>query len=121
MIIIVTVTELKLNRWKVTFTNTSHKLIMSEVIHVALAVTDCLIGLYRKVFILLYPAVVRLSTQASLLAGEAYVTRFTQRLEHFLLLFQNSLLYPLLALVHSQLVSASGQQWSRSTQGPSPP
>ena len=121
MIIIVTVTELELNRWKVTFTDTSHELIMSEVIHVALAVADCLIRQYRKGFILFYPAVVRLSAQASLLAGEAYVTRFTQRLEHFLLLFLDSLLYPLVALVHSQLVSASGQRWSRSTQDPFPP
>lgn len=121
MIIIVTVAELKLNRWKVTFTDTPHELVVSKVIHVTLAVTDCLIGLYRKVFILLYPAVVRLSAQTSLLAREAHITRFTQRLEHFLLLFLDSLLYPLVALVHSQLVFASGQQWSRSTQDPSLP
>lgn len=69
MIIIVTVAELKLNRWKVTFTDTPHELVVSEVIHVAFAVTDCLIGLYRKVFILLYPAVVRLTTQTSFFAG----------------------------------------------------
>lgn len=121
MIIIVTVAELKLNRWKVTFTDTAHKLVVSKIIYITLAITDCLIGLYRKVFILLYPAVVCLSTQASFLAREAYVTRFTQRLEHFLLLFLDSLLYPLVALVHSQLVSASGQRWSRSTQDPFPP
>ena len=120
MVIVVTITELKLNRWKVTFADTPHELVMSKVIHVTLAVTDCLIGLYRKVFILLYPTIVCLTTQASFLARKAYVTRFTQRLEHFLLLFQNSLLYPLVALVHSQLVSASEQRWSHSTWDPSP-
>ncbi len=102
MIIIVTVTQLKLDGWKVAFTDTSHKLIMRQVIYITLAVTNRFISLYCKVFILLHPAIVRLSTETSLLARKAHVTRFTQRLEYFLLLFQDPLLYPLLALVHYQ-------------------
>lgn len=105
-----TVTQLKLNRWKVAFTDTAHKLVVCQVIHITLAITNRFISLCCKVFILFHPAIVRLSTETSLLARKAHVTRFTQTLERLLLLFQDPLLYPLLALVHYQLVSASEQR-----------